>query len=135
MSDAQRKQRPGSQWNRDRVTRVVRRALESELGDAWELTVAVALFEVGERMVPEGGKPLWDFVEAAASAVEKQKTRRAAEAIRQRLARELRPALSRNDVTPSPSRPPDRYLPAVQSGYRNKVRSDGDDGDGSPGTA
>lgn len=110
------------EWDRARITRVLHRALLPAVGDAWELTLAVALFAIEEEDIPEQGRPLWDFVEAVSDAVAKQTNRRSAELVRQRLARELRPALSRPE-----SEQPRAEPPRVRSGMRAKVRTGAQD--------
>ena len=122
----------GTTWDRSRVTQLVQRAVSEAVGDAWELTVAVALFAIEESDIPDGGRKLWELVEELARAVENQEGRRKADHLRQRLARELRPALSLPTPAESPAamrRLGDRNAEPVRSGWRTKVRTDADGGD------
>lgn len=119
-------------WDRNRITQLVRRAVEEAVGDAWELTIAVALFAIEEPEIPDGGRKLWDLVEELARAVDNQEGRRKADRLRQRLARELRPALSIPTPAESPAamrRLGDRNAEPIRSGWRTKVRTDEEDGD------
>jgi len=120
----------GTTWDRSRVTELVQRAVTEAVGDAWELTVAVALFAIEESEIPVGGRELWDLVEELARAVENQEGRRKADHLRQRLARELRPALSLPTPAESPAamrRLGDPNAEPVRSGWRTKVRTETDD--------